>query len=155
MSRMFGLLTVAVLAALTLAVVVLSGTAGAASETISGQGVLYARGSGTAEVSGDGRVDIRGLGVGTVLVCGAERLEAQGDGRRFDLPGGCVRFVGWKGSIHAAGEDMTVRMEGSKIQFRAAGEGTAVLKGHGQFRTGHYTGQWTAEGVTIVLAPAG
>src|SRR3990170_4367962 len=103
--------------------------ANAAGRDIAGRGTLYARGAGVAEVSGDGRVDIRGHGLGTVLVTGAEHIEAKGEGRRVELPDGSIRFVGWKGTINAAGRDMTVRMEGGKVEFRATGQGSAHLQG--------------------------
>lgn len=149
MQRMFAVFTMAIVAAAALGVFVLSGTASAEGTTISGKGVLYARGSGTAEISGDGRVEIRSFGSGTVTITGAETIEARGDGNRLEMPDGSVKFTGWNGYIRAAGEDMTVSMAGSKIQFRAAGEGTATLKGHGSFRIGHHSGRWTEGGITI------
>ncbi len=149
MQKMFVVLTLAIVAAVSVSVFVLSGTASAASETISGRGVLYARGSGVAEIVGDGRVEIRSYGVGTVTISGAENIEARGTGHKVDMPDGSVKFTGWDGYIRATGEDMTVRMTGSKIQFRAAGEGTAFLKGHGTFRIGGHTGRWTEDGVHI------
>lgn len=152
MQKMFAVLTVAIIAAAFVSVFVLSGAASAASETISGRGVLYARGSGVAEVVGDGQVDIRSYGVGTVTITGAENIVARGDGHKIDMPDGSVKYTGWEGSIRATGEHMTVRMEGARIQFRAAGEGTAFLKGHGTFRVGHHTGRWTDDGVTVTFA---
>jgi hypothetical protein len=154
MQKLFAALTLAIVAAAAAGVFVLSGNASAASETVSGRGVLYARGSGVAEVQGDGRVDIRGYGAGAVHISGAESIDAQGEGRRTELPDGSVLFTGWKGTIHAAGDDMTVRMEGAHVAFRAAGEGTAFLKGRGQYRVGHFTGPWSPDGITVEFGPA-
>ena len=124
-------------------------SASAAEADISGRGVLYARGSGIADLRGDGVVDIRAHGVGAVVVCGAERIEARGAGERTNTPDGCVRFVGWKGAIHVVGEDMTVHMEGRRIEFRAVGQGLAHLKGHGVYKVGSHGGRWTPEGVEV------
>lgn len=150
MNRFVVLIAVAAaMTAVALGALVTADGASAASRDFEGRGVLCARGAGLAKVSGDGRVDIRGHGVGTVVVTGAESIVARGEGRRIDLPGGSVKFIGSKGSIQAIGKDTTVTMRGGKIEFCAAGEGEAHLKGHGVYRVGHHVGRWTADGVTI------
>ncbi|HEV8574053.1 MAG TPA: hypothetical protein VGR43_05025 [Dehalococcoidia bacterium] len=123
--------------------------ASAAETEVAGHGTLYARGSGLAVVEGDGRVTVSSWGHGQVIVCGAEKIEARGDGRRVDLPGRCVQFIGFKGKIHAAGEDMKVTMEARSIAFSAEGEGRAFLKGIGSFKVGDVTGRWTKDGVRV------
>jgi len=60
-----------------------------------------------------------------------------------------VVFVGFEGTIHACGDDMTVRMEGRRIQFKAMGEGNAFLKGYGTFKLGGLSGRWTKDGVRL------
>ena len=140
---------VAAVTAVALGGIVATDSASAAERELSGTGVLYARGSGIADLRGDGVVDIKAHGVGTVVVCGAERIEARGAGQRAQQPDGCVRFAGWKGAIHLVGEDMAVHMEGTRIEFRAAGHGVAHLKGHGVFKVGSHSGRWTPEGVDV------
>lgn len=154
MPKLFAALTLAIVAAAVVGVFILSGSASAASDTVSGRGVLYARGSGVAEVKGDGRVDIRSFGGGTVHISGAERIDAQGEGQKVELPDGSILFTGWKGTIHALGRDMNVRMEGVRIAFRAAGRGSVFLKGHGTYRIGDFSGPWSADGVTVDFGPA-
>lgn len=139
----------AAVAALSLGALTLADSASAAGTDLSGRGVLYARGAGLAELRGDGRVDIRGHGAATVLVQGAENVVARGEGHRIDLPDGSVRFVGWRGHIRIVGEDMTVVMMGGRIEFRAIGQGTAHLRGHGTYRIGDHSGRWTPQGVEV------
>ncbi len=130
-------------------------TAVAAAEEVEGTGKLWAKGVGYAEVHGDGQVDIQGHGVGTVRVKGAEVLRAQGHGRRWDLPDGTVLFAGWRGHIHAAGQDLNVNMVGGLIEFTARGQGWVLLKGRGVYRANGRPGRWTTEGVRIELQPGG
>lgn len=48
------------------------------ADVVEGTGTLRARGAGIARVAGDGRVEIREHGVGTVWVRNAEELSALG-----------------------------------------------------------------------------
>ena len=139
----------AAVAAIALGGFAVAGDASAAERDFAGHGELYARGSGIANLAGDGFVEIHGFGAGTVVICGAERIEARGDGDRSVLPDGCVRFVGWKGGIRAPGDDMRVHMEGRRIEFIAGGEGSVHLKGHGVFKVNGHSGRWTPEGVEV------
>ncbi len=147
------LVALAILAALIAGAFAIAGNADAAEIGVEGRGVLYAKGSGMAVVEGDGTVAIRSNGTGTVLVTGAERISARGTGHKVDLPDGSVRFTGWQGTIKVIGEDITVRMEGSAIVFRAAGQGTAHLAGHGRYKVGERVGEWSPEGVDIPFGP--
>jgi hypothetical protein len=131
-----------------------TGSASAAEAAVSGHGTLYARGSGHATAEGDGRVAIKAGGPTQVTICGAEHVEALGDGRRNDAAdGGCVTFTGWRGTIIASGDDMTIDMRGEKLSFAAAGEGAAFLQGHGAFHVGHVSGRWTPDGVRVHYQP--
>jgi len=146
---MKGLILV-IAAAFAIGVAVLTTGGASAEETdLSGRGALYARGSGLAVVEGDGRVNVRSFGYGQVIVCGAEQIEARGEGRRIPLPGDCVQFIGWKGTIHAAGDDLKVTMESRRISFTAEGQGHAFLKGIGSFKVGELYGRWTKDGVRV------
>jgi len=149
MTKRFAVLGVVLLAVSLAAGLWVADTASADSTTIEGKGWLYAKGAGVARLDGSGEVKIRGHGVGTVLVCGAEVVRAEGQGLRVERPDGCVLFAGWRGKIFVAGRHMSVDMAGGRIEFLAVGSGTAVLKGHGIYRVGHLSGRWTPEGVTI------
>jgi hypothetical protein len=120
---------------------------------VEGRGRLWAKGAGYAEVHGDGVIDISAHGIGTVTVKGADVLRAQGRGRRWDLPDGTTVLAGWRGHIHIEGQDLAVRMLGGVIEFTAEGSGWALLKGRGHYRVNGQTGNWTAEGIRIDLAP--
>jgi hypothetical protein len=127
-------------------------TAASAAE-IEGCGRLWARGIGYAEVHGNGAVDISVRGTGTILVKGAEVLRAEGQGRRWDLPGGGTLFAGWRGKVHVAGKDLNVKMWGGILDLEARGTGWVFLKGRGQYRVHGHSGFWTQEGIRVEMSP--
>jgi hypothetical protein len=131
----------------------LVGTVAVNAESMEGTGSIRAWGAGIATVAGDASVNVRGLGVGTISVRGAETLKAAGRGFRWDLPDDLVLFMGWSGYVHAAGENIRVTMVGGLIEFGASGTGTVFLKGRGHYWTGDGNGEWTVEGVTIDMLP--
>jgi hypothetical protein len=98
-------------------------------------------------MSGD--VEINGHGIGAVYIYGADDVQAVGKGKRTDRPGGGVIFRGYRGTITASGEKMTVKIVGGKIDFTAEGEGTAYLRGRGTYETGHGSGDWSTSGSTL------
>jgi hypothetical protein len=116
-----------------------------------GTGWLWAKGAGHAHVHGDGVVKIAGHGAATIRIEGADVLRAQGRGRRWDLPDGSTVLSGWRGRIHAAGEELDVKMWGGIIEFGAKGTGWALLRGRGRYRVNGQPGQWTAEGTRLEL----
>jgi hypothetical protein len=121
---------------------------------VEGSGRLWAKGVGYAHVHGRGVVDISGHGAVTVWVKGADELRAQGRGRRWDLPNGTTVFAGWRGHIHAEGEELDVKMLGGILEFNAQGSGWVFLKGRGYYRIGGESGRWTPDGVRLELSPA-
>jgi hypothetical protein len=116
-----------------------------------GTGWLWAKGAGHAQVHGDGVVKIAGHGAATIRVEGADVLRAQGRGRRWDLPDGSTVFAGWRGRIHATGEELDVKMWGGIIEFGAKGTGWVFLRGRGHYRVNGQPGFWTAEGMRLEL----
>ena len=133
-----------------LAVVMLSlavvGVASAAE--VSGTGWIRAIGAGWAKVDGSGAVVITGHGVCTVWIKGAETIQAEGVGQRFQL-GDWAVFVGYNGQITAMGQDMSVRMASSQIEFTAWGRGTVTLRGQGEYWVRGYHGRWFPTGVAL------
>ncbi|MEM2942429.1 MAG: hypothetical protein QXT81_03300 [Candidatus Bathyarchaeia archaeon] len=67
------------------------------------------------------------------MIKGAEAVTAQGELIKFDFAGGTMR-VGWRGSIHACGSQLSPH-DGRLIRFLAAGSGSAVggVKSRGCF----------------------
>ena len=125
----------------------------ASAETVKGTGTITAQGSGMAIVHGDGEVVIHGHGGGSVYVKGADVLQAVGIGMRSDLPGGGVLFLGWRGTIRAAGDDLAVWMMGKSVEFTATGTGWVYLQGRGTYTINGEDGEWTARGEHLPLAP--
>ena len=127
----------------------------ASAEEISGRGTISARGAGLAIIRGTGEVEIEGHGVGIVWVKDAERLEASGDGYRWEVPEtGTTVFLGWSGSIQASGHDMTVWMAGGVIEFTASGTGKVYLRGHGTCVLNGHEGPWSPMGEVLRLPAA-
>jgi len=143
------LVVVAVLLALSLA---LASTASA--KQISGTGTIWAKGVGQAVLRGDGEIRIRCHGLCSVWVKNADELRAWGRGHRAELPGGGTKFWGWRGTIYASGEGMTVSMRGGVFEFTATGSGTVYLKGRGRYVVNHHGGSWSSAGETLTLEPA-
>lgn len=132
-------------------VVILVFPAVASAEILRGDGSITARGAGVAIVHGAGEVEITGHGIGIVHVRDATRLEASGAGYRRDLPGGGAVFMGWRGEIHAAGTELTVRMCGGLIEFTAEGSGWVFLRGRGTYEINGESCEWSAEGARVAL----
>jgi len=120
---------------------------------IEGTGRIWARGAGYARIKGDGVVNIVGQGAAVVWIRGADTLRAIGDGRRWELPNGTVVYAGWRGLIHAEGDDLSIRMLGGIIEFTAEGSGWVYLRGRGDYIVNGELGHWTLEGVRLALTP--
>jgi len=145
--------TIVIMALLLALALSLASTASA--EEISGRGTISARGAGLAIIRGTGEVQIEGHGVGIVWVKDAERLEASGDGYRWEVPEtGATVFLGWSGSIQASGHDMTVWMAGGVIEFTASGTGKVYLRGHGTCVLNGHEGAWSPMGEVLRLPAA-
>ena len=126
--------------------------AGAASaDVIQGKGWLHAEGAGVAVLRMSGQVEINGHGVGAVYIYGAEKIAADGSGRRTNLAGGGVIFRGYEGAIHITGERMLIQLIGDQIEFTARGLGTAFLRGRGYYETRHFSGDWAPDGITLAV----
>jgi hypothetical protein len=141
-------IVLAVLLALSLAL-----ASPASAKEVSGTGTLWAKGVGQAVLRGDGEIRLRCHGLCSVWVKNADTLEAWGLGHREDLPGSGTRFWGWKGSVYASGEDMTVSIRGGLIEFTATGTGKVFLKGYGRYEVNHHQGFWSPSGETLILEP--
>ncbi|HHJ07240.1 MAG TPA: hypothetical protein ENK24_07045 [Anaerolineae bacterium] len=128
------------------------GVVGAASaDTVSGRGWLKALGYGVAKLDMTGDVNITGHGAGVITIQGAKTIRVEGKGIRSENSDGVVVLRGVKGRVFIRGKNMTVKMAGGKIDFIARGSGAAFLSGHGSYKTRHYQGIWTEDGVELPL----
>ncbi len=89
--------------------------------------------------------------MGIVWVKNAATLEAQGDGHKWEAPGGATLFWGWSGSIYASGHHITVWMIGGLIEFTASGTGRVYLRGHGRYEVNGNEGFWSPTGEILTL----
>jgi len=127
----------------------------ATAEEFSGTGTLSARVEGLAILRGTGEVSVDGHGVGIVWVKSAETLEASGEGYTWEIPEtGATVFLGWTGSIHASGHEMTVWMAGGLIEFTASGTGKVYLRGRGTYELNGQGGEWDPMGEVLQLPAA-
>lgn len=126
------------------------------SVRLEGAGVLVAAGDGLAVL--DGRMNFHGTArSGALLVKdrdGDAHVQVTGYGRRIELAGGGVLYLGFHGRAHIRGSDVKVTVFGQGIRIHVVGEGTAFLKGRGWYRVNGQPAQpWSAEGTTLEIAP--
>ncbi len=117
-----------------------------------GTGALIAHGTGHADISVTGTVEVRAIIGGTMIVSSDAVVKAVGQGTKTTLPDNRVQYEGF-GSAIVVGTDITVEIQGSGIDLMVAGEWTATLSGVGSYRV--YTeecteGEWTEEGAFVV-----
>jgi hypothetical protein len=86
-----------------------------------------------------------------VWVKNADTLAAWGRGHQTDLSGEGTRFLGWKGAIHAWGDDMAVSLRGGLIEFTATRTDKVFLKGHGRYDLNHHLDFRSPAGGTLIL----
>lgn len=126
------------------------------SVRLEGVGVLVAEGSGLAVL--DGRMNFHGSARSGVLFvkdkAGDARIQVEGYGRKIELPGGGLIYLGFHGRAHILGSDVTVAVFGQGIKIHVVGKGTAFLKGRGWYRVNGLPPQpWSAEGTFLEIAP--
>lgn len=146
--------TLAVLAVLALTLTGFTAGASAQSDTdenriqtISGTGILAAKGEGTVDLEMGGRLRMRLLGDVTITDNAGDmelriRTAPERDAQQAADPesGTVVTLEDFDGGLVVRGSDFTVHAEG-QVAFVARGHGTAHLDGTGQFRTRHR--DWT------------
>ncbi|NOK61565.1 MAG: hypothetical protein GFH27_549311n28 [Chloroflexi bacterium AL-W] len=121
-----------------------------AEESVTGTGTLRATGSGTAQIGGSGQVIIQ-RGFGEVYVSGADSIDTVGRGYHEVLDDGRVRLQGIAGNVTIRGTNMSIKIIGGRVGFRADGNGTVTLKGQGLYDANGNNGRWTEEGVTLTI----
>lgn len=120
------------------------------SETISGEGVLTAEGSGRAVLTGQAdSIVLSGWGVVSVEDLGGDaQVEVSGFGEKVII-GNREKYSG-KGTITVSGSNVVVRFSGTHMVLKAQGTGSATLSGHGTWNKGTRSGQLTVEGISVV-----
>jgi hypothetical protein len=131
-----------------LAVVMAAGAGVAQAQTATGTGTLHAYGYGSVHLSGSGTITIQ-EGAGTVWVDSADSIEADGRGRRVELPNGAIRLTGYSGTVQITGEDMRVRIVGGVIDLTASGSGSVWLNGEGTYETANSSGVWEVPAIKV------
>ena len=146
----------ALLAAL-LAVIMVSGTATAAETdeagtTLEGRGKLVARGVGSVDLDGKGKVKLRITGDVTIVDHAGDATlwvrpwdrDAQRLGDRAKLARGESVYVlnDFRGVIWVRGSDFSLDANGKVRKLLAKGAGTVHLVGHGWWKTRHDEGRW-------------
>lgn len=121
-------------------------TAGNENITLRGTGVLFAHGTGSAELAGDALIIRVSTKVGgTAVVSEKATVKAHGDGNVENLENGFIQYTG-HGMLKITGDNITVSISGENIVLIAAGQGYATLSGHGKYRAiGVRTGEWTIQ----------
>lgn len=119
---------------------------------LEGRGVLWAKGTGKAEI--EGRLKFHGTARAAVLVvedrAGDARIDVKGYKRRVEESNGRVRYVGFSGRANIEGSDVAIDLQGKDVRLVVGGAGTATLKGKGIYKVGSGPlKQWSEGGVTL------
>lgn len=133
---------------MALAVVMVAGAGVAQAQTATGTGTLNVHGYGSVHLSGSGTITIQ-EGAGTVWVDSADSIEADGRGRRVELPNGAIRLTGYSGTVQITGEDMQLRIVGGVIDLTASGSGSVWLHGEGTYETTNSSGAWEVPAIKV------
>ncbi len=99
---------------------------------VRGTGTLVANGSGRAVIEGNVTVTLSGIN-GTLKVSSNANVITDG-GTNETLGNGEVKYQGF-GSATITGSNIRVEVSGNNIALTATGKGSAVLSGHGTYRT--------------------
>ncbi len=125
--------------------------AGSDGTTLEGRGVLVAKGVGTVDLDGKGKVKLRIAGDVTIVDRAGDAVihvrawnrEAKAlDAKRTVAATTTYEFTGFRGVIWIRGSDFSLDAEGNVKKLRARGAGTATLTGHGWWKTRHDRGFW-------------
>ncbi len=146
-----------VLGALMVASVAVAQEAGTEADgtVLRGQGVLAARGTGTAilNMGGELRMAIRGNVTITDLAGDATIVINDGPENGLEEAGGdgtTIVLDDFSGTIFVRGRRFRVAARGS-MHFVARGHGTAFLQGHGVWRTRRNHGTWSQGGGRLAI----
>ncbi len=130
--------------------------AAVSADTIVGTGWIRAHGDGSAAIEGyAANITISGNGTLWYKDEGEEDTPTvTGEGVRIEYPGGWVQYVGFHGTFSVEDADqITVILDGFKINLFAAGRGVVHLRGHGGYTVGHGShiihGNWAENGRAI------
>lgn len=113
---------------------------GAGTLTASGNGFAWIRGNGDISISGSGVLEIRDH-------AGDAVIQVSGVGRKVELPGGLIRYIGFRGNAEVNGSDVSVSLAGRNIHLEAVGTGQFILRGRGMYEVNGAPGLWTRTSV--------
>ena len=116
---------------------------------IHGKGKLTAHGTGIADVHGDGKIEVAGAGTLVIKSSDPDKIEVEG----FNLISheGDLFFFQGQGNATVRGENIGLSLTGAVNKLKATGRGTALLKGHGKWRTLNDSGSWSDDGVNVKI----
>lgn len=125
-------------------------------QTISGKGVLVAKGEGTVDLRMGGRLHMRLVGDVTIEDLAGDmefriRTAPEDNTAEQASPeaGTTVTLENFDGAFTVRGSHFKVHAEG-KVEFVARGHGIAYLDGTGRFRTRHHDWRpWVTGGIDI------
>ncbi|MEW6528659.1 MAG: hypothetical protein AB1391_02105 [Candidatus Micrarchaeota archaeon] len=121
-------------------------------QEFNGTGNLYAKGNGTAVLTGSGTVKVNGAEGTLTIVDYASDVQVTiiGQGTKT-VNGSTTIYTGFDGAATITGSNMHITIEGTNIDLEASGTGTVILTGHGTYRkskTGTET-NWKSSGTVV------
>ena len=151
------------IAVAVLAVMMVSGTALAAEAgdaqshsdagtTLEGRGRLVARGVGSVDLDGKGKIKLRITGDVTIVDHAGDAVvwvrpwdgaaQRLGERSRLDTGESIYLFNDFRGVIWVRGSDISLDANGAVRKLLAKGAGIVHLVGHGWWKTRHDEGRW-------------
>ncbi|MDJ0959968.1 MAG: hypothetical protein QNJ88_04880 [Acidimicrobiia bacterium] len=119
--------------------------------TLEGRGVLVAKGVGSVDLDGKGKVKLRIAGDVTIVDHAGDAVihvrswnrDAKAlDAKRMVDSTTTYEFTDFRGVIWIRGSDFSLDADGNVKKLRAKGAGTVTLTGHGWWKTRHDRGFW-------------
>jgi hypothetical protein len=104
--------------------------------TASGNGLAWIRGNGAIIISGNGILEIRDH-------AGDAAIRVSGAGKKTELAGGVIRYIGFNGTATVSGSDVAVSLSGYNIRLEARGTGKFILRGSGTYTVNGVHGTWS------------
>jgi hypothetical protein len=155
MRRRFITVVVAALAVMMVAGSAMAAETDTASDggtTLEGAGTLIARGVGSVDLDGRGKVKLKIVGDVSIVDHAGDAIvwvrrwdsETQRLDERTRLGAGesVYLFNDFRGVVWVRGSDVSLDANGKVRKLRAVGEGTVRLVGHGWWKTRHAEGRW-------------
>lgn len=152
MRKRMSVILAALLAVMMIPAAALATETDEAGTTLEGRGKLVARGVGSVDLDGKGKVKLRITGDVTIVDHAGDAVvwvrpwdrdaAALGERSRLDRGESIYVLNDFRGVVWVRGSDFSLDANGKVRKLLAKGAGTVHLVGHGWWKTRHAEGRW-------------